>query len=285
MSAWSAALAVVALGAMVGQIATQRDRMRVRYRANLRSRRSDEAFAPVARLLQRFGLDPESARESARLATVVGLLVLVGVGGPLLALGLGAGALVARRQVARHAQRLATRRVVQALPSALDDLARSLRAGASLPLALQQVASTTRGPLATDWRRIHRSLHFGRRLGEAADDWARQRPVAEVRLATSAWQLGIEAGASMATSLEGIAATLRARAEGAAELRALSAQARLSALIIGIAPVGFCLLASRADPRLAHTLFATPLGWALLSVGAGLDLIGALWMRHLAQAV
>lgn len=287
MIALAPAIAVVCVGAAVGRVAAEHARAQTRRRlgADRRGPRGswDEAMTdrPWRRLLP---TGPDSEPHVApRIALILLSVTVVFVVGALPVLLAALSGLVIRQQLQRRAHSGALRKVVAALPVALDDLARALRSGSSLPLALGQVASTTRGPLAQDWLRIQRSLELGNRLGDAATEWAAARPCPEVRLAVSAWRLGLDAGGSLAASLAGIAETLRGRAQIAAEVRALSSQARLSGLIIGVAPVGFCLLASRADPRLAHTLFATPIGWTLLVAGVALDLAGAAWMRRLAR--
>ena len=68
-----------------------------------------------------------------------------------------------------------------------------------------------------------------------------------------------------------------------AELRALSSQARISALVIGLAPVGFGAFAAATDPRTSEFLLHTPAGLILLVTGLALDGVGWLWMQRLAQ--
>ena len=63
----------------------------------------------------------------------------------------------------------------------------------------------------------------------------------------------------------------------------MSSQARLSALVIGVAPIAFAVLAAGMDGEGARFLLRTPLGLACLAVGLGLDGLGALWMHRLAQ--
>ena len=71
------------------------------------------------------------------------------------------------------------------------------------------------------------------------------------------------------------------RVEVADEARALSAQARSSAVVlVALPPFGaacFCLL----DPAVAATLFTTPFGWGCLVAGAALDGVGAWVMRRM----
>ena len=67
----------------------------------------------------------------------------------------------------------------------------------------------------------------------------------------------------------------------AAEVRSQSAQARLSALVIGLLPLAFLTWAALTDRRTVLFLVGAPAGWACLALGGGLEVIGALWMRRI----
>ena len=68
------------------------------------------------------------------------------------------------------------------------------------------------------------------------------------------------------------------------ELRALSSQARLSALVLAAAPVAFALLSAAADPRTTTFLFVDGAGRLCLVAGFTLDLGGAVWMARITRA-
>jgi tight adherence protein B len=80
-----------------------------------------------------------------------------------------------------------------------------------------------------------------------------------------------------------VAETLRGRLAVAAEVRALSSQARLSGLVIALAPLVFSGLAAATDARTAEFLFRTPLGLGCLVLGIGLDAVAAAWMVRLCR--
>ena len=93
------------------------------------------------------------------------------------------------------------------------------------------------GPLASDLRRMSARLRLGAPLVDALGAWADERPVAGVRAAAGALTLVTTVGGSAAGPLEGLAASLRADDAAAGEARALSAQARVSAAVVGLAPL------------------------------------------------
>jgi len=177
------------------------------------------------------------------------------------------------------------RQVDEALPDALDAIARSLRSGGSLRQAVEEAAGATRGPLAADLTRVVTEIGAGAPLAASLERWAASRPLPGVRLATAALGLGAETGGASAQAIDGVAATLRTNLGISGEVRALSSQARLSALVIVLAPVAFALLAATADGATLSFLLGTPLGLACLGGGLGLDALGWWWMRRVIAVV
>ena len=123
----------------------------------------------------------------------------------------------------------------------------------------------------------------GTALVEALEGLASRRPRPGVRLAVAALCLGIDTGGAQARAVDGVAATIRERLAVEAEVRALSSQARMSALVIGLAPLGFGVFAAATDPRTSDFLLRTPGGLVLLGAGLLLDGAGWLWMQRLCR--
>ncbi len=218
-------------------------------------------------------------------ALALGPLLAGIAGGPGLAgvalLGLAAGpVLLVRTRRGRAGERLE-----QALPGALEAVARSLRSGASLRQAVAEAgaAAGTGRVLAGELTRAAAEAAQGASLVTALEGVGRRRPLPGVRLGVAALCLGAETGGAQARAVDGVAATVRERIAVAAELRALSSQARISALVIGLAPVGFGAFAAATDPRTSQFLLHTSGGLILLVTGLALDAMGWLWMQRLAK--
>jgi len=218
-------------------------------------------------------------------SALVGVGVLTGLGADRLALSVivlsavtaGAwGVVRARRGRSDEAMEAA-------LPGVLEGIARNLRAGSSLSQAIAEVAGETRGRAGAEWQRLAWANHHGLGLVNALEDFVRRCPLRGVRLAGAALALGAETGGAQARAIDGVATTLRDRISLAAEVRALSSQARMSALVIALAPVGFAAFASATDARTSQFLFGTDAGLVLLAGGLGLDGLGALWMNRLSR--
>lgn len=172
-----------------------------------------------------------------------------------------------------------------ALAVALDGLARAVRGGGSLQSAIGEAAGDVPGDVGRDLRRVATSVARGGRLESALSQWRRDRDRPSVRLAVGAIALAAQTGGPPARVIEDVAASLRTRMQIEGEARALGSQARLSAIVVGIAPVGFALVACAADARNAQLMFGTPIGLACVVVGVVLDVTGALWMHRISETV
>ena len=182
-----------------------------------------------------------------------------------------------------HLARRAAARREEAVPLVLDAIARSLRSGASLLQALGEAADEE-GPLQVELRRVVAEAERGAGVVTALNSWAERQPSGSIRLAAAALSLGAETGGANARAVDGVASTVRQRLAVAGEARALTAQPRVSAQVIGLAPIAFGAFSAATDPELAHMLFTTPLGWAMLAAGLTLDLLGMAWMIRMARA-
>jgi tight adherence protein B len=171
-------------------------------------------------------------------------------------------------------------RAAAALPATLDRVAAGLRAGTTVGESLHELAGAP-GPLRPDLRRIDARRALGVGLTDALQGWARERPAPGVRAVTGALALAVDVGGACAVALEGLGESLRARDAAVKEARALSAQARVSAMVVGGAPLAYLAFASAADPASLDLLLTTGAGRACLVAGLVLEALGAWWMHVL----
>jgi tight adherence protein B len=204
--------------------------------------------------------------------------------GPSAALVLAAAAAavpVTARLRARAAERS---RRDQQMPGALERLATALRSGASLPQALREVGEALDPPLGPEVATLAQAAERGRPLLGVLDEWSSAHDDPGTRLAATALVLATVVGSTPARAIDGVAATVRERLDLAAERRALAVQARTSALVLSVAPVGFAALLVVGDTAAAGFLLGTPAGWACLALGLALDVTGAWWMTRLSRS-
>jgi tight adherence protein B len=246
-----------------------------------RSIRDDSANGPAGPLPTEFAGGWRSPAGVAGLVLGVCTVALVaGIGLVLAGLTVAGVAAVGHRARERTAER--NRRRAQ-LPVALDRLASALHGGASVATALTIAGDTVPPPLGAELSALGREADGDRPVAEVLDEWADTRNDPGTRLAATALVLAGTIGASPARAAHGVAATLRERAYLADERRSLASQARLSGLVLSVAPIGFTLLVGTTDPATRQFLLDTPPGWACLTLGLALDAAGAWWMSVLTR--
>jgi tight adherence protein B len=240
--------------------------------------------APLARALARadVDLDPEQAI-TTWLVAVLGAATVAAAFSPslivLVLVAAFAGPPIAGRIMSGRRER----RFAAALPLALETVAADLRGGSTVPQAVERVAQS-RSPVAADLRRVSARSGFGLAFAEALAGWPRDHDVPAVRAAAGALAVATSMGGPAAGAIEGLASSLRDRLDAMAEARSLSSQARLSAVVVGAAPLGYLAFSALVDPGAVDALLGTGLGRVCLVVGLGLEGLAALWIRHIVAA-
>ena len=179
-------------------------------------------------------VEPEGACE-LWLGAVVGVSTFAVALSPGTAPFVAVVGLVAGPLSLRLLRNRAQRRFVVALPTALEHVAAALRGGTSVPEAVGAIADGA-SPLAADFDRLRTRATLGDGVGGALVAWSAERDLGSVRAAAGALAIAAEIGGPAAGAIDGLAASLRERMGAVAEARALSSQARLSAIVVGFAP-------------------------------------------------
>jgi tight adherence protein B len=210
------------------------------------------------------------------------LVTLVTIG-PVLAIGGIAGAAVTRHLVRRRRRTSQRHRAAEQIADAVGALSAGLRAGLSLSQALAYARDEADEPLRSDLASLVDKIEVGTPVGEALSGWADAQGSEDALLIVGVLDLHRRSGGDLPTVLDSLAGTLRERRAAFREVRALTAQARLSGVILGMLPIGFfgfLLLTSRRE--MLHAI-GTPLGGTALGIGLGLELLAFLWIRHLLE--
>lgn len=218
-------------------------------------------------------------RPIAWAAALVGLVAI----GPVWTGALVGTAIAAARIVRRRGRTVAARRRDEQFADAVAAIAAGLRGGLSVPQALAYARDEAGSPLQDDLARLVDRLDVGTPVAKALTDWADELGSEDARLLVSVLDLHRRSGGELPVVLDGVVATLRDRRSAQREVRALTAQGRLSGLILGTLPIGFfgfLLLTSRSEMLQA---IATPLGRTAVIVGLGLELGAFLWIRRLLE--
>ena len=166
-----------------------------------------------------------------------------------------------------------------ALPGFVEALGAALGAGLSLELALSEIAPTLPPPLDASARRASAALRLGGRLDPALAEFDRAVPaqdLAALRVVLGAFH---RAGGPVRRRLDRVAALLRGRLALEDEQRALTAQGRVSAVVlVGLVPLGAVLFATLM-PSYAAVLLDR--GRGLLLAAVVLEVIAVSWLARI----
>ena len=208
------------------------------------------------------------------LAASGGGLLGVRIGGPVLGAALGLAAPVLPWQwVARRAE-AARRAFGDQLPHALDVLASGLAAGLSFQQAVEYTAAETRAPVSVALKRLTRWMSLGHSTEDSMRHLLQTVPEESLALAIEGIELQRQVGGDLVSMLESTAGLLRERVELEREVRAVTAQGRLSGVVIAaLVPVSAGILLS-ANPRYIDVLFDSLIGQLLLAFALALQLAG-----------
>lgn len=170
--------------------------------------------------------------------------------------------------------RLQQRRFGDQFPDVLDRLADSLQAGFSLPQAINFVIPNLPDPSAEEMARVSGQIALGFTVDEALNELYQRRPDEDVRLLVEGLTLQRQVGGDMAAMMRDMAALVRSRVELENEVRTLTTQGKLSAIVIALlVPVSMGVLS--IFPGYIDVLFQTTAGNLVLIIAGVLELIGA----------
>jgi len=189
--------------------------------------------------------------------------------------------LAAPRMIVRRRNRRRERATQERLAEAVSLIASAMRSGRSLHQAIELAATDLDPLLGSTFRRLADRTGLGDPMDESIDGWARDVGGPDARLVAGVLKLHRRTGGSLAVSLENLAGTLRDRRASSRELESLTAQARLSATILGLLPIGFFLFLSVIARRDLEAAYETPAGVAAIAVGFALQGAAYVWIRHL----
>ena len=210
------------------------------------------------------------------------LAVLV-TGGPVLALAAGVmGALAPVALLNLLAQRRRSAFTKQ-LPDTLQLLASSLRAGYSLLQGLDAVAEEVGDPMGRELRRVVLETRLGRELELPLEDLAARMGSADFEWVVMAIRIQREVGGNLAELLTSVAETMISRERLRREVSALTAEGRLSAIIVGALPLVIGIAITVLNPGYINVLFTTSLGRIMILGAVVLTLGGFWWMKKVIQ--
>lgn len=203
-------------------------------------------------------------------------LVIALVGGIGAGLGIPHGVvgyLIARR----------TRAFLAQFPETIELIVRGIKSGLPVSEEINAVGREIPDPVGYEFRKIADALRFGQTLEEAMWDTAKRLEIADFNFFVVSLAVQRETGGNLAETLENLADVLRKRRQMKLKVRAMSSEARASALIIGSLPFAMLAILLALAPAYIGLLFTDPRGQLVL-IGAGVLMgIGVLVMTKMVR--
>jgi tight adherence protein B len=164
-------------------------------------------------------------------------------------------------------------RVEEQLPEALDYLARALVAGHSLPMSLELLADEVSPPLSTELRKTVDEYNLGMSMPDSLRNLTVRLPSVDIQFFVSAILTQSRTGGNLHELLEALAETIRERATLRGQVRALTANGRMTAMVLSLLPFVVASVMLAVNPQYFTLLLVHPIGKTLLFaalVGQGL---------------
>jgi tight adherence protein B len=168
-----------------------------------------------------------------------------------------------------------------ALPDTLNLLSGSLRAGYSLLQGVEAVSKEVSDPMGQELRRVITEARLGREIEDAMDSVAERMGSADFAWAVMAIRIQREVGGNLSELLLTVADTMVHRERLRRDIAALTAEGKISAIILGLLPVGLGAFMWMSNPVYMKPLGATTMGHVLLAVALISLLIGFAWMKKI----
>ncbi|MGJ0384845.1 MULTISPECIES: type II secretion system F family protein [Micrococcaceae] len=169
------------------------------------------------------------------------------------------------------------------LGDTLQMLSGSMRAGHSLLRAVDAVAQEAQSPTRDEFARIVGETRLGRDLRDAMMEAAGRLHSEDFLWAAQAIEIHREVGGDLAEVLDHVAETIRERSQIKGQVRALSAEGRLSAYVLIALPTGMFFYLSLANGTYIRPLFTNPIGWVMLVAAVILLGVGTFWLSRVVK--
>jgi Flp pilus assembly protein TadB len=257
--------------------------------AGTRTGRLGRSRAALAEAATRLGGTPV-LRGLLLASLVAGIAILVslraiGPFGPLLTSALtlaGAAAVIVAGW--NHLLRRWQVAFLEGFADAIDLLTRAVRSGIPVAEAIRLAAKEAGEPVRGEFQKIAHALDLGIDLKDAMRKAARRVRLPDFDFLVVTLVIQRESGGQLAETLDGLSTILRRRKEIRLKMRALTAEGRMTALIVSALPILAGLGMYAIDPDYILQLFRTDMGRILLYIGSGCLVLGTLVVRHMTRA-
>jgi tight adherence protein B len=169
------------------------------------------------------------------------------------------------------------------LPDALAVLASSLRAGHSLLQAIDNVAQEADDKTNAEWAEVVRQTRLGIPVEDAIDDMTHRIGSRDLHWISLVARVQHQAGGNMAEMFDIVADTVRQRHQLRGQVRALTAQGRMTRWVLTIAPFALGGLLVLLSPYYISGFLGSTAGQVMIGGACCLIVVGSLWLKKIVE--
>lgn len=173
------------------------------------------------------------------------------------------------------------KKFMEDFPDALESMMRLLKAGMPISEAIKMVAREFEGPMGEEMERIFDQQKIGIPLPEAVLEASKRMPLTEMQMFATAIAIQTQTGSSLSEVLQNLASVIRSRFKLARKVKALSSEAKASAMIIGALPLVVAGGMWFVNRPYIELLFIDPTGKFLLGCAVGWMCVGVFVMKQM----
>lgn len=167
------------------------------------------------------------------------------------------------------------------LPDALELMARSLRAGHAFVGGLQMVAQEFDDPMGLEISKTIAQINFGISVEQALKNLTERVDCQDLKFVTVSIIIQRESGGDLAEVLESVGSLIRARFKLAGQIRTLSAEGKISGVILAGLPIAIALTLAFINPEYLAALWTDPAGKMLVLVALAMMAVGTVVMKKM----
>jgi tight adherence protein B len=167
------------------------------------------------------------------------------------------------------------------LPDALELTGRALRAGHALFVGMKMVGSEMRDPIAGEFQRSYDEISMGVSVPESMNHLANRVELLDVKFFVTSVNIQRETGGNLAEIIDSLSRLIRKRFELKKKVSALSAEGRISAIVLMSLPFGMALYFYLMNPEYLKPLFIDPMGQTMIAGAITMMIVGGIVMKRL----
>lgn len=167
------------------------------------------------------------------------------------------------------------------LPDAISITSNALKSGYSFLQAVDMVASELPPPVSQEFNQVVKECRLNVALEDALGNMLRRVKSRDLEMMVTAILIQREVGGNLAEVLDNINSTIRDRLRILGEVRTLTAQGKISGIVISLIPIVLAFLMYAINPSYMRPLFTHPIGLAILGVALVMQLIGINVIRRI----